>query len=660
MTPNWLELSAAQLKIVTKAHGPGEAKQRLPLTDELLRHAPSGDLFGLSQNAGMGWEIGQVCDPPVLIFSTLGGGRNEDGTPYALGLHTGHYELGLLVKAAATELRQRRFIPFATFCSDCCDGRTNGTPGMIDSLPSRNTTAEAFGFQIRSLPGRAAIMGVATCDKGLPAAMMALAAHKFLPGILVPGGVTTPVIAVPGTGYGENTGSVQSIGARFATDEITLEHASEGGCTACASPGGGCQFLGTAATSQVVAEALGICLPHSALAPSGQEIWLKLAVDSATALDGLIKAKIRLADILTDDAIYNAIVVHAAFGGSTNLLLHVAAIARSAGLRCPTVDDWTRINQQVSRLVDVLPNGPKNHPTLQVYLAGGVPEVMLHLRDAGLLRLDVMTVTGKTLGENLAEWETSQRRDLLRALLEKEDGIDPNNVIMSPDKAKTAGLTPTLVFPTGNLAPEGSVVKATAIDPTMCKDGVYNHTGRARVFVTENAAIAAIKSNGPDQIKPGEVIVLCCRGPLASGMPETFQITNALKMVKRVKGAALLTDGRFSGVSTGACVGHIGPEAMAGGPIGKLLDGDLIEIRIDRNTLVGSINFVGSSATKEGSHSAQLGAEILAERSMRTDLCYDPDLPPWVKLWGAMQNASGGTWGGSVFDVDALVEKLNS
>ncbi|MCX7701232.1 MAG: dihydroxy-acid dehydratase, partial [Gemmataceae bacterium] len=328
-----------------QTQSPGPAG-RLPLTDVLLREAPSGDLFGWSQNVGMGWNPAELGRPEFLILSTHGGMRAEDGTPIALGYHTGHWEVGLLVKAAAEELRRLGGIPFSGACSDPCDGRTQGTVGMMDSLPYRNDAAMVLRRLIRSLPTRRGVLGIATCDKGLPAMMMALAAAHDLPCVLIPGGVM-----LAGTPDSEDTGKVQSIGARYSHGEISLEHAMEMGCRACASPGGGCQFLGTAATSQVVGEALGLALPHSALAPSGQPVWLDMARRSAQALVELARLGLTTRDILTPAALRNAITVHAAFGGSTNLLLHIPAIAFYAGLPRPTLDDWIDINRRVPRLV---------------------------------------------------------------------------------------------------------------------------------------------------------------------------------------------------------------------------------------------------------------------------------------------------------------------
>jgi putative YjhG/YagF family dehydratase len=636
-------------EVRTKAPGPAG---RLPLTPEMLLHWPSGDLFGLSMDVGMGWDPTALAGPEFLILSTQGGLRAADGRPVALGYHTGHWEVGLLVQAAAEEIRALGAIPFAGACTDPCDGRTQGTAGMMDSLPYRNDAAQVLRRLIRSLPTRRGVLGVATCDKGLPAMMMALAAMGDLPCVLVPGGVTLP------PEQGEDAGKVQSIGARFAHGEITLEQAAELGCRACASPGGGCQFLGTAATSQVVGEALGLALPHSALAPSGQPIWLDLARRSARVLLDRQRRHVVTRQVLTDAAVRNAMAVHAAFGGSTNLLLHIPAVAHAAGLARPTVEEWVGVNRRVPRLVDALPNGPVGHPTVRVFLAGGVPEVMLHLREVGLLDERCLAATGEPLAAVLDAWARGERRRRLRERLFEADGVDPNTVIMSPAAARARGLTSTVTFPRGNLAPEGSVIKSTAIDPSVVDaDGVYRKTGPARVFTTERAAVEAIKSTGPDRLRAGDVLVLICRGPLGSGMEEVYQVTSALKHLSWGKHVAVLTDARFSGVSTGACVGHIGPEALAGGPIGRVRDGDLIRIVIDRNRLEGSIDLVGEDGRDLGPVE---GSRILARRPPRPDLAPDPGLPADTRLWAALQRVGGGTWGGCVYDVDAIAAALGA
>jgi xylonate dehydratase len=642
-----LTTDPAAFDVVTAGAGPQGA---LPITAEQLRDSPSGDIFGLTQNAGMGWDPRELGRPQFLILSTQGGIRAPDGRPIALGYHTGHWEVGLLMQEAATELAGRGALPFAAFCSDPCDGRTQGTPGMMDSLAYRNDAAIVFRRLIRSLPTRRGVLGVATCDKGLPAMMMALAGTRDLPCVLVPGGVTLPPI------QGEDAGKVQSIGARFANGELSLESAAELGCRACGSPGGGCQFLGTAATSQVVGEALGLALPHSALAPSGQPIWRDMARRSARALLALQARGLTVRDVLTDAAVRNAMVVHAACGGSTNLLLHIPAIAHAAGLRRPSVEEWTEINRRVPRIVDVLPNGPVGHPTVRVFMAGGVPEVMLHLRRLNLLDLECLTVAGERLGVLLDWWEGSERRRKLRDRLKLVDRVDPDDVIMTPDEARRRGLTSTVTFPRGNLAPEGSVIKSTAIDPSVVDaDGVYRKVGPARVFTREKDAIAAIKNQGPERLKAGDVMVLICRGPLGAGMEEIFQITTALRHLTWGKHVAVVTDARFSGVSTGACIGHVGPEALAGGPIGRVREGDTIEIVIDRNRLEGSVNLVGEGARR---FDAEEGARVLAARPPRPDPAADPDIADDTRIWAALQQVSGGTWGGCVYDVDAITRAL--
>jgi dihydroxyacid dehydratase/phosphogluconate dehydratase len=613
----------ASREIMTHADGP---KGTVPFTAEFLIEEPSGNHFGMTQNAGMGWNPAELMRKQFIILSTVGGVKEEDGSPVALGLHTGHFELVDMVKTAAREFKELKSVPFAAFCSDPCDGRTQGTTGMLDSLPYRNDAAQVFRRIARSLPTVRGVLGIASCDKGLPAMMMALAGLHNQPGVIVPGGTTLK---------------------------------QDVGCRSCASPGGGCQFLGTAGTSQVVAEALGMAITHSALSPSGTPAWHDIAKRSARALVMMERRGVKARDVLTDAAFENAMAVHAACGGSTNLLLHMPAIAHAAGRRRMTVDDWNRINLNVPRLVDVLPNGPVGHPTTQLYAAGGVPEVMLHLRKLGLIDTSVMTSTGQTLDENLNWWADSERRHDVRKYLTEVDGVDPDNVIMSPERAGKKNLTSTVTFPMGNIAPEGSVIKSTAIDPSVVDDdNVYRKLGPARVFRSERAAMGAIKSRDDDhKIKAGDIMVVSCGGPLGTGMEEVYQLTAALKHLSYGKQVALITDARFSGVSTGACIGHVGPEALAGGPIGRVEDGDLIEIIVDRKNLAGTLNLVGIDGEVKG---ADWGTAELERRAEPDDLVPHPQLPDDSRLWAALQSASGGTWGGCVFDVDSIIETLDA
>lgn len=633
-------------RVRTHAAGP---QGELPLTPEMLINRPSGDIFGMTMNAGMGWSPEALDRDGILLLSTLGGLRGADGKPVALALHQGHYELDIQMKAAAEVIKDHNALPYAVYVSDPCDGRTQGTTGMFDSLPYRNDASMVMRRLIRSLPDAKAIIGVATCDKGLPATMMALASQHDKATVLIPGGATLPAR------NGEDNGKVQTIGARFANGELSLQDARRAGCQACASSGGGCQFLGTAGTSQVVAEGLGLAIPHSALAPSGEPVWQEIARASARAALLLRQKGITTKDILTDKAIENAMMVHAAFGGSTNLLLHIPAIAHQAGCHIPTVEDWIRINKQVPRLVSVLPNGPVYHPTVNAFMAGGVPEVMLHLRSLGLLHEEVMTVTGNTLKENLDWWEQSERRQRFKDLLREQEQVAPEEVIMSPEQAAKRGLTSTITFPVGNIAPEGSVIKSTAIDASVInEEGIYYHRGVAKVYLSEKTAIYDIKH---DKIKAGDILVIIGVGPSGTGMEETYQVTSALKHLSYGKHVSLITDARFSGVSTGACIGHAGPEALAGGAIGKLRTGDIVEIKIDCKQLHGEVNFVGTSTDKQ-LPSREEATAILNSRSSHPDLMPDPELPDDTRLWAMLQAVSGGTWRGCIYDVNKISEAL--
>lgn len=634
-------------EITTKSHGP---EGTIPFDADTLSRSPSGNIFGWIQNAGMGCSNGGLTKKDFLILSTRGGLTTPEGSVAALGFHSGHWELDKLMQAAAWEIRHAGALPFAAYCTDPCDGRTQGTAGMMDSLPYRNNASVLFQRLIRSLPTCKGVLGVATCDKGLPAMMMALAASKELPSVIIPGGVTLPAVE------GEDLGTIQSIGARFAVGEVSLDYARNVSCRACASPGGGCQFLGTAATSQVVTEALGMTVPHAALSPSGQPIWLDMARRSARALLRMENRQLLMKNILTDASVKNAMTVFAAFGGSTNMLLHLPAVAFAAGLQRPAVEDWIEINVRTPRLVDVLPNGPVGHPTIRVFLAGGVQEVMLHLRTLNLLNLDTMTASGYRLGVILDWWEKSERRKRLRSILHEKDDIDPGDVIMSPDKARQKGLMGTITFPRGNLAPDGAVIKSTAIDKSLLDaDGKYHLVGPAKVFLTESHAIEAIKT---EKVKPGDVMVLICMGPMGSGMGEIYQVTAALKHISWGKHIALISDARFSGVSTGPCIGHIGPEALAGGPIGKIIDGDIIQIDIDCRNLMGRVNLIGAAETNKDLQSIETGNSLLANRTARNDLQAQKGLPDDTRLWALLQDISGGTWAGCCFDIEKIISAM--
>ncbi len=325
-TPPPLEQVLGSAASIASSRIEGEGPDgRLPLTPEMLRESPSGNLFGLTQNVGMGWRPDALGGPQFVIVSTLGGLRRSRASPIALGYHTGHWEIGLLVRDAAETLRAAGAIPFAAYCSDPCDGRTQGTTGMFDSLAYRNDAAIVMRRLIRSLPTASGVIGIATLRQGTAGDDDGAGRHE------ASAGRRRARRRDAARAGAEDAGQVQSLGARFARDLISLDYAAEMGCRACGSSGGGCQFLGTAATSQVVAEALGLALPHSALAPSGEPVWLELATRSAIALLRLMCLASRSARSSPAAAIENAMLVHAAFGGSTNLLLHIPAIAPPPG-----------------------------------------------------------------------------------------------------------------------------------------------------------------------------------------------------------------------------------------------------------------------------------------------------------------------------------------
>ena len=640
--------AAGLLEVRTVGEGPAG---RLPLTPEMLLEGPSGDVFGWTQNAGMGWDPRELGRPQFLILSTQGGIRAPDGQPIALGYHTGHWEVGLLMEAAANELRRLECLPFAGFVTDPCDGRTQGTVGMMDSLPYRNDAAQVFRRLIRSLPTRRGVLGVATCDKGLPAMMMALAGMRDLPCVLVPGGVTLPARDA------EDAGTVQSIGARFAHGEITLERASDMGCRACGSAGGGCQFLGTAATSQVVGEALGLALPHSALAPSGQPIWLDAARRSARALVGLRARGLAVRDILTDAAVRNAMVVHAAFGGSTNLLLHLTAIAHAAGLRRPTVDDWTDVNRRVPRIVDVLPNGPRYHPTVRVFMAGGVPEVMLHLRRLGLLELGCLTASGETLGHALDWWEASERRRVLRERLRAQDGVDPDDVIMSPDAGARSRAHQHDHVPAGQPRPRGLGDQEHRHRPDRGgrgrrlpedRPGARLHDrARGDRRHQEHRARAHQARRRPGADLPG-----AARHGHGGDLPDHRRAQAPLLRQARRRADRRALLGRVDGSL------HRTRRARGAG---RRPDRPGRRGRSDpdrgRPEPARGLDRPGRSR-RPGVRAPRKAPACWPGGRPRPDLAPDPDLPPETRLWAALQAVGGGTWGGCVYDVDAITEVL--
>ena len=564
-------------EVTTKADGPAGS---LPLTDEMLRDWPSGDLFGLTQNAGMGWTATEVARDPYLILSTQGGLRGADGQPIALGYHTGHWEIGLLVQAAAEELRRLGVVPFAGMVSDPCDGRTQGTAGMMDSLPYRNDAAIVFRRLIRSLPRRKGVLGIATCDKGLPAMMMALAGSKHLPGVLVPGGVTLP----PTRGRRRRQDPVDRRALRpRRADAAGSRRARLPGLRQSRRrlpvPGHGGHVAGRrrGAGHDAAARRPGPLGPAD-LARHGPPLGPRPRRTGRAGIDHWAMSSPRPPSATPWSS------TRRSAARPTCCSTSRPSPSPPACTR-PTVDDWHAINVKVPRLVErpaQRAGRSSDRPRLSRRRRARSHAAPAGARPARLIgphRHRRAARSACSTGGRRA----SGGRGFASGLFE-QDGVDPDDVIMSPSRARERGLTSTVTFPRGNLAPEGSVIKSTAIDPSVVDaDGVYRKTGPARVFTRERDAIAAIKGQGERPIQPGDVLVLIGRGPMGAGMEEIYQITSALKHLSFGKHVAVLTDARFSGVSTGACIGHVGPEALAGGPIGKVRDGDLIRIVIDRD-----------------------------------------------------------------------------
>ena len=577
MSPaSFLDTSGDALRATrTKADGP---PGRLPITPAMLLDEPSGHLFGMTQDAGMGWNPAEVARPQVLIAEHAGRAARRRRHADRAGLPHGPLGDRPAGPGGRGDAAPEGALPFAAYCSDPCDGRTQGTAGMFDSLPYRNDAAITMRRLIRSLPRRVGVMGIATCDKGLPATLLALAGCRDLPAIVVPGGVTLPAVGA------EDAGMVQSIGARFAHGLITADYAADMGCRACGTPGGGCQFLGTAATSQIVAEALGLSLPHSALSPSGEPVWLDLAGRSARALLRLAASRIPLvgrADVARDRE------RDAAARGRRRLDEPAAAHSRHRARRGPArpdVEDWKRVNRSGAATRGRAPQrarqssdgagvhgrrrsrgdaAPQGHRPAQSGCADG---------DGG----EALDGARLVAGERAAGGGAGTAAE--------SDGVDPDRVIMSADAARGAGLTSTLVFPTGNLAPDGCGRQGHRDRPVGGRERRRRiGTGGVRgCSPSETDAIRAIKGLPGRPVEPDDVVVLIGGGPLGTGMEEIYQVTSALKYLPWGTTVSVVTDARFSGVSTGACIGHVGPEALAGGPIGRLRDGDVVDIVIDR------------------------------------------------------------------------------
>ena len=523
------------------------------LTSQKMRQlAPELDPLRL----GTGWKPEDLSKPQIFIESTFGDS------------HPGSGHLDKLVEAAREGVAQAGGHGARYFCTDMCDGESQGTDGINFSLASREMIANMIEIQANATPFDAGIY-MASCDKGLPGNLMGLA-RVNIPAVVVTGGTMAA---------GPDLLTLEQLGmysAKFERGEIDEEKLNWAKCNACPSCGA-CSFIGTASTMQIMAEALGLALPGSALLPATSPDLIdyarnagKLAVKLATM------ENMRPSDIVTMDSFENAILVHAAISGSTNTLLHLPAIAHEFGIEIDG-DTFDRLHRGARYLLDIRPAG--RWPAEFFYYAGGVPAIMEEIRS--VLHLDVMTVTGKTLGENLEELKQNGFYDRCQKWLDEANrkynlSLTRQDIIRPYDQA--IGTDGSIAVLKGNLAPEGAVIKHTA-----CPKEMFSAVLNARPFDSEEECIDAVLHH---RVKPGDAVFIRYEGPKGSGMPEMFYTSEAISSDKELgKSIALITDGRFSGASTGPVIGHCSPEAQAGGPIALVEEGDLIQLDVKERIL---------------------------------------------------------------------------
>lgn len=512
-----------------------------------------------SLKIGAGWTIEELDKPQVMIQSSVGES------------HPGSVHLGEYVECVRDGINQKGGRAAQYTVTDMCDGIAQGHDGMNYSLLSREMIANMIEVQIQSTPFDGAVF-ISSCDKSVPAHLMAMARNN-LPSIFVPGGV---MMAGKNNLTLEQIGTYQAKFLRKEIDEEAFTYYKQNACTGC----GACQFMGTAATMQIMAEALGMALPSSAIMPAALGGIHKISTEAGKHILDLIHKNITPKKIMTMEAFENAIMVHAAIAGSTNSLLHLPAIAHELGLELPA-ELFDEIHRKIPFICNVRPSG--FYPAEYYWYAGGTPAVMEEIKEH--LHLDVLTVTGKTLGENLLELKESRYYEKCYSYL-KEKEIEKNEVIKSSkDPIQPQGAVAILK---GNLATEGAVVKHSAIDKNMLQV-----VGRARPFNSEEEAYHAIIK---DKIEPGDIIFIRYEGPKGSGMPEMFYTTEAIASNPKIANSvALITDGRFSGATRGPAIGHVSPEAAENGNIALVEDNDLIQIDIPNRTL----NIVGVKGVRK-------------------------------------------------------------
>ncbi|MBQ2691641.1 MAG: dihydroxy-acid dehydratase [Clostridia bacterium] len=535
-----------------------------------------------SLQIGMDWDEEDIIRPQVLIEDVFGDS------------HPGSSHLNRLAEQVKYGVYEKGGKPASFHATDICDGCAQGHDGMNYILASRETIADMVELHAMATPWDALVL-ISSCDKSLPAHLMA-AARIDIPTILVPGGSMRPA---PYMTTSIRAGDISL--RQKKKDAISDEEIREFKLTGCPSEGA-CQFLGTASTMQCMSEALGMSLPGSALAPATMHDILNLSRKAGRAAMNLYKKGIKASDIMTPAAFRNAIIVHSAIGGSTNATLHLPAIAAELGIDLP-VDLFDEINHLIPHIGNIYPGG--KHLTESFWFAGGIPRVQLMLKD--YLDLSVMTVTGKTLGENLQDVVKDNFLSRNAGYLANY-GIDVDEVVRPVSSVKEIG---SLAMLKGNIAPEGSVVKYGALT-----DEMMVHEGKARVYDSEEACYGAVVAGEVDQ---GDVLVIRYEGPRGSGMPEMLMTTEAIVCDERLNGTvSLITDGRFSGATRGACIGHVSPEAASGGPIAFIRTGDIIRYDIPGRTLdVVGIDGVKKTPEEVAAVFAQRAKEGIIPRPKR-------------------------------------------
>lgn len=515
------------------------------ISQDVRKIAPEMDPLRM----GMGWSVEDLSKPQIIIESTFGDS------------HPGSAHLFEFCNEAVEGVKEEGGKAARYFATDICDGMAQGHDGINYSLPSRDMIANMIEIHANATPFDGGVF-IASCDKAVPAHLMGIGRIN-IPAIIVTGGVME---AGPDLLTLEQIGTYSAMYQRGEITEEKLTYYKHHACPSC----GACSFMGTASTMQIMAEALGLMLPGSALMPATCKDLKDIAKQAGKQAVKLAKMGLKARDIVTMDSFENAIMVHAAISGSTNSLLHLPAIAHEFGLK---IDEQTfdTIHKKASYLLDIRPTG--KWPAEYFYYAGGVPAIMEEIK--GNLHLDAMTVTGKTLGENLEDLKANGFYEKCDEYMSKV-GLKRTDVIRPIDNP--IGTNGTIAILKGNLAPDGAVVKHSAVPKQMHKAIL-----KARPFDCEEDAIDAIIKK---KIKPGDAVIIRYEGPKGSGMPEMFYTTEAISSDEELNASiALLTDGRFSGASKGPAIGHISPEAAEGGPIALVEENDLIEIDIPKRIL---------------------------------------------------------------------------